>query len=745
MIFVLLISANRFINTLTWHLLITNQSLIVISFLSLGSFILLCLFSFLQKKKPKFSSMQQVQELRKVTTNVNFSSDYDTLKRFLLFFQEGEQYKYLHLLRNVTDTIQIDLNDLALFDETGIVKRIEENAFTYLQIVQKAIDDILFNDEELSIEPSDDIFLFQRLSRLKELNPEKKITDVFPGSLLRNFTVNFMPRNIQIKGVREIQASDIGSLIKTRGIVTRVSQVKPCVKVVTYICESCGTEIYQTVENETFDMLEECFSEKCRTRKIKGTLCLVTRGSRFVKYQSIQLQELSSDVPRGSIPRIINVECFSSLTEKVKPGEFVVLGGIFMPRPYHGFRKLKAGLLNDIYIHCTHIESNAAIPLPSNAVVKTSIDNLVSSFAPEIYGMRDVKKILLLMLVGAPRIMREDGMKIRGDINVLLVGDPGIAKSQLLKTVVRVSKRGVFTTGKGSSGVGLTASVMKDPVTGEVVLEGGALVLADKGVCCIDELDKMNENDRVAIHEVMEQQSVSISKAGINTTLNARCAILAAANPMKGRYDTKRTLEQNIGLPISLLSRFDVLVILKDSQDKDTDINLASHIVSLHFENPEAPLEYSYLRNYIESAKLLNPTLPRSLKNILLEAYCNARKDPNITPRYLLSLIRMTLAHARLRMALEANEEDAHSAINLLELMKVPSPANRAPVSTKREIYTFILSLAKEQSNGEKTVDLFEVYETAPFDKLHIDKTVEDFIRDGIWIKSNKNTLVIIN
>lgn len=689
--------------------------------------------------------MQQAQELRKLNTDVNFTADYDILKRFFLFFQDGDQYKYLHILRNLGDTILVDLNDLALFDETGIVKRFEKNTFSYLQMVQKVIDDILFNDEELPIDQTDDIFLFQRLSRLKELNPEKKITDVFPGQLLRNFTVNFIPRNTQIKGIREIGAEDIGSLVKTRGIVTRVTQVKPCAKVVTYICESCGTEIYQTVENETFDMLEECFSEKCRTRKIKGTLCMVSRGSRFVKYQSLQLQELSSDVPRGSIPRIINVECFASLTERVKPGEYVVLSGIFMPRPYYGFKKLKAGLLNDIYLHCTYIEPSLNMPLPSNTVIKTSVDNLISSFAPEIFGMKDVKKILLLMLVGAPQILREDGMKIRGDINVLLVGDPGIAKSQLLKTVVRISKRGVFTTGKGSSGVGLTASVMKDPVTGEIVLEGGALVLADKGVCCIDELDKMNENDRVAIHEVMEQQSVSISKAGINTTLNARCAILAAANPMKGRYDNKRTVEQNVGLPVSLLSRFDVLVILKDSQDKEIDINLASHIVSLHFENPEAPLEYSYLKNYIETAKLINPILPRHLKNILLEAYCSARKEPNVTPRYLLSLIRLTLAHARLRMAEEANEEDAHGAINLLELMKVPSVTSKAPVSTQREIYNFILSLTQENESGEVTVSLEDVYNSAPFERSQIDKTVNDFIRDGIWVRTSENTLVIIN
>lgn len=213
---------------------------------------------------------------------------------------------------------------------------------------------------------------------------------------------------------------------------------------------------------------------------------------------------------------------------------------------------------------------------------KGHMDKLIRSLAPEIFGMEDVKKALLLQMVEGSTIHLDDGIKIRGNLNLGLIGDPGVAKSQLLKFVSHITPRGIYTTGKGSSGAGLTASITRDPVSNDIVLEGGALVLADKGICCIDEFDKMEENDRVAIHEVMEQQTVSIAKAGITTRLNARTSILCAANPICGRYNLNKSPHENVNLPYSLLSRFDLMFILLDNSDKDHDTNLANHITQIH-------------------------------------------------------------------------------------------------------------------------------------------------------------------
>ncbi|AFN83691.1 DNA replication licensing factor Mcm7 [Encephalitozoon romaleae SJ-2008] len=694
--------------------------------------------------------MNQVSELRRFETSIDYQLDKDRLEKFLLFHEEDGELTYVNRLRESKGCVEIDMEDIAVYDESGLVNRIEGNGMSYINLLYMVIDEILLDSGEIAVgEEPEDVFFYHRVSRLKERFPEKKATDVFPSFLLRRYSLVLKPRrNTKVYSVRELRSMHIGSLVRVSGIVTKVSQVKPSIKVATYICENCGAETYQQVDGDVFDLLEECGSEKCRIRNVRGTLILVTRGSKFIKHQTVYIQELTGDIPRGCIPRTLVMECYSSLAEKCRPGDVIVAGGVFMPKPYYGIKKLKAGLLADIYLYTTSIERIGTKALNINKEIKEyPVEQMVRSIAPEIFGMEDIKKILLLMLVGAPGRVREDGMKIRGDINVLLVGDPGIAKSQLLKTCVKISRRGVYTTGKGSSGVGLTASVTKDQITGEMILEGGALVLADGGICCIDELDKMNEVDRISIHEVMEQQSVSISKAGINTSLNARCCVLGAANPVRGRYDIKQSVEHNIGLPCALLSRFDVVAILRDEPNLERDESLANHITSLHLQEEPESIPYDEIRGIIDEAKKIDPILPSHLSSRLTDAYVKARKEnPYVTPRYLLSLIRLSLAHCRLRLSTEVSEEDINEALRLMDVTRIPLPKKKKEeVSSKREIYNLILSLAIEEGN-RKYVRLTHLWEAtkSKYSSSEVEDVISDFASCGIWIRNNEE-LVIFN
>ena len=387
--------------------------------------------------------------------------------------------------------------------------------------------------------------------------------------------------------VRQVKGDSVGHYVKIRGMVTRVGNVKPLATVIGYSCDKCGFESFQQVTASVWNPIVTCPSEECKKNSTKGALYMQTRASKFMKFQEVKLQELADQVPMGHIPRTMTVHLCEDLVRSLNPGDSVTLSGIFMPVPFTGFKAIRAGLITDTYLLAHHVEKlkksysqMVMTPEIQKEIEALSMDRdvytkLARSIAPEIFGHEDVKKALLLLLVGGATKETRDGLKIRGDLNICLMGDPGVAKSQLLKYISKITPRGVYTTGRGSSGVGLTAAVTRDPVTEEMILEGGALVLADNGIACIDEFDKMDDSDRTAIHEVMEQQTISISKAGITTTLNARTCILAAANPQYGRYNPKMKPTDNINLPAALLSRFDLLFLLLDTPNMDNDLRFS--------------------------------------------------------------------------------------------------------------------------------------------------------------------------
>jgi len=497
------------------------------------------------------------------------------------------------------------------------------------------------------------------------------------------------------RSLRQINSEVITKMTSVSGMVVRASEVKPLAKELTYKCLDKHISKFTLLDGMSLDKAVKCQSPKCPYTN----LAIVAEESRFIDFQIVRLQELPEDLPPGQLPHYVNVSMKQDLVDYARPGDRIILTGIVRieQERVSGVKQSESALYrlrmdgNNIEfiggrgIKGTRRTEREEISPDEQKIIRTLsknpdiYDRLIASFAPHIRGHELFKEAILLLIVGSTQRALSDGSKVRGDINVFLVGDPGTAKSEMLKFCARIAPRGLYTSGRGSTAAGLTAAVVRD-ASGIFMLEAGAVVLGDQGLVCIDEFDKMRPEDRSALHEVMEQQSASIAKGGIVATLNARTSILAAANPMFGKYDPFKNLTENVNLPIPLLTRFDLIFVVRDIPHKEKDRQIAQHILSQHGTSgtdTTSLIDVDILTKYLAYAKQNDPVLTKEAENKIMEFYLKMRsvegedkeKMITITPRQLEGLIRLSTARARILLKNQVEEDDADRAIYLFNEM----------------------------------------------------------------------------
>ncbi|KAL4658005.1 DNA replication licensing factor MCM5 [Arapaima gigas] len=508
-------------------------------------------------------------------------------------------------------------------------------------------------------------------------------------------------------------SEQVSRLVKVPGIVISTTAVRAKATRVCLQCRGCRSVISNIPLPP--GLQGYALPRKCNTEQAGRVKCpvdpyfIIPDRCVCVDFQTLRLQESPDAVPHGEMPRHLQLYCDRYLCDRVVPGNRVTVMGIYsikktaQTKSQGRGREKSAGVgIRSSYLRVVGIQvdtegagrgvSGSVSPqeeeeLRALAATPSIYLSLARSIAPSIYGSDDLKKAIACLLFGGSRKRLPDGLTRRGDINLLMLGDPGTAKSQLLKFVERCSPIGVYTSGKGSSAAGLTASVLRDPNTRGFIMEGGAMVLADGGVVCIDEFDKMREDDRVAIHEAMEQQTISIAKAGITTTLNSRCSVLAAANSVFGRWDDTKG-EDNIDFMPTILSRFDMIFIIKDQHDQQRDMNLARHVMNVHLsaqtqtEGVEGEIPLATLKKYIAFARVkcgprLSAAAAEKLKNRYVVMRSGAREHEResdrrasipITVRQLEAVVRIAESLAKMKLQAVAGEEEVDEALRLFQV-----------------------------------------------------------------------------
>lgn len=672
-----------------------------------------------------------------------FSGYKDTVRSIQLYNashrgpEEGADKKKADITETLPQRITISLDDLREFDRsfwTGILN----SPAQYLPPAERALSET---------------------AMVLEDNPSGSMATFASQQWHLSFKGSFGSHALS---PRTLNSHHLNQLISVEGIVTKVSLVRPKLIRSVHYAEKTGRFHYRDYRDATTTLTTQIPTPAIYpTEDPEGNRLTTEYGySSYIDHQRITVQEMPEKAPPGQLPRSIDVILDEDLVDKTKPGDRINIVGVYkslgagglngsggskeQSSALSGFKTIiLANTVYPLHARSTGVAARQALSDSDirniNKLSKRNdiFDLLSQSLAPSIYGHEYIKKAILLMLMGGVEKNLENGSHLRGDINLLMVGDPSTAKSQLLRFVLNTASLAIATTGRGSSGVGLTAAVTMDKETGERRLEAGAMVLADRGIVCIDEFDKMSDVDRVAIHEVMEQQTVTIAKAGIHTTLNARCSVIAAANPVFGQYDVNKDPHYNIALPDSLLSRFDLLFVVTDDINENTDRAISEHVLRTHRYLPPGYLEgepireainlslsvgdddeniaeeeeddddegkmfekfnpllhagaklaknrgnaqgneipqiasIPFLRKYVQYAKeRVVPVLSQEAVDLIVKSYADLRNDQNtkkspITARTLETLIRLSSAHAKVRLSKIVDRQDALVASHLL-------------------------------------------------------------------------------
>ena len=563
--------------------------------------------------------------------------------------------------------------------QTSIAKFEEFFATLYkddvFSILEKYPDERTLNVDYTTLEIFDPDLADLLIEKPEEVINSAKIAIKNIDPLVKDADLNIRFEHLSnIIPLKTLLSKYIGTFVAADGIVRKTDEIRPRIETGVFECRGCMRlhEVEQTSANH---IIEPSLCSECGGRSFR----LLQEESKYVDTQTARMQEPLENLSGGTEPKQMLMILEDDLVDKLNPGDKVRITWTLKT-----FREERSGKFKN-YIYVNHIEALEQefeelhlSEEDEEEILELSKDphiyeKIIKSTAPSIKGYRDVKEAIALQLFGGASKQLEDETKLRGDIHILIVGDPGIGKSQILKYVSRLAPRSIYTSGKGTTGAGLTAAAVRDELGGWS-LEAGALVLGDQGNVCVDELDKMRSEDRSALHEALEQQTVSIAKAGIMATLNSRCSVLAAANPKFGRFDRYKILAEQIDLPAPIISRFDLIFVIEDKPSREKDSELAEHILKTHqFNTVDYEIEPELLRKYIAYArKNVNPRLTEDANNVLKEFYVSTRNsNPEeqgavpITARQLEAIIRLSEASAKIKLKETVEREDAEKAVRL--------------------------------------------------------------------------------